>query len=160
MLHFEYISYRLCCDICPRIHPMLQWYRRNRQQFPFSGGPHAFYEEWSVLLKAFQQYWANWIFLLQEQVAEPCHFSSSKGWGRGRWVALKGQTSAQLPHVVELPSHMSCDSSSNLAFQDFSIGGVVLVSFALPKVFVCRLDPTWSFQRDLWIPGFDFLVVV
>lgn len=32
----------------------------------------------------------------------------------------------------------------------------VLASFAPLKVFASRLDPTWSFWKDSWIPGFDF----
>lgn len=81
------------------------------------------------------QCWENWIFLLQEQGAEElCHFSGTKGTGRGRWAALKGKTSAQLPGWAELSLHASCNGSgSSLAFQVSSIGGGVFSLFCSAK---------------------------
>lgn len=80
------------------------------------------------------------LFSYTEKIRFSCsrneqHFSIAKGTGRGRWAAAKGKTSAQLPVWAELLSHRSCDGSINW-IQDFSIGGGVLASFALLKVFV------------------------
>lgn len=69
-----------------------------------------------------------------------CYFSA-EGTGRGRWAALKGKTSASSRSRLSCP-HASCDGSSSLGFQGAGIGGGVLASFALLKVFLSRLDPT------------------
>lgn len=90
------------------------------------------------------------LFSSTEQIGFSC--SRNKEQSCATSPVLKGEAGEDGLHSKARPlpiSHirLSCpltcsDSSSNLAFQDFSIGGVVLFSFGLLKVFVCRLDPT------------------